>query len=122
MHCRNAYSIVYDVTIGVSLWFISKDKDDRKDKVLFIDARKMGYMETEGMRIKTWGSWKIYSTYHSWKKDENYQDIEGFQIHHFRRNKKNDYVLTPIRYVGTRNQKTTVLNFKKNLLSQLMNY
>ena len=35
--------LFYSVTIPVTLWFISKNKQ-QKGKTLFIDARKMGYM------------------------------------------------------------------------------
>ena len=110
--------LFYDVTIGVSLWFISKDKDDRKDKVLFIDARKMGYMETRRHReLKPEEVEKIYSTYHSWKKDENYQDIEGFsKSTTLEEIRKNDYVLTPIRYVGTKESEDDGVEFQEKFV------
>jgi type I restriction enzyme M protein len=62
----------------------------------------MGYMETRKHReLKDEESEKIYSTYHNWRDNIKYKDIEGFcksapieeiRIH--------DYVLTPGRYVG----------------------
>ena len=94
--------LFYDVSIPVSLWFVTKNKKNRKDKVLFIDARKMGYMETRKHReLADEEIEKIYTTYHNWKKDESYEDIEGFcksaTIDEIR---THDYVLTPGRYVG----------------------
>ncbi|MCK9331342.1 MAG: type I restriction-modification system subunit M [Candidatus Cloacimonetes bacterium] len=94
--------LFYDVSIPVSLWFVTKDKENRKDKVLFIDARKMGYMETRRHRELTDDEVKkIYSTYHNWKKDEGYVDEEGFsKSATLGEIKEHDYVLTPGRYVG----------------------
>jgi type I restriction enzyme M protein len=94
--------LFYDVSIPVSLWFVSKNKNGRKDKVLFIDARKMGYMETRKHRELTdEESEKIYSTYHAWRDNKDYQDIDGFcksaTLDDIR---SHDYVLTPGRYVG----------------------
>ena len=31
--------LFYDVTLSVSLWFVSKDRSNRKNKILFLDAR-----------------------------------------------------------------------------------
>ncbi len=94
--------LFYDVSIPVSLWFISKNKEKRKDKVLFIDARKMGYMETRRHRELTKEEVKkIYTTYHNWRDNNNYQNEDGFSksasIDEIR---KHDYILTPGRYVG----------------------
>jgi type I restriction enzyme M protein len=94
--------LFYDVSIPVSLWFVSKNKAGRKENVLFIDARKMGFMATRKNRELTEEeSKKIYSTYHSWRDNKNYKDIQGFcksaSIEEIR---INDYVLTPGRYVG----------------------
>ncbi len=92
----------YDVSIPVSLWFVSKDKANRKDKVLFIDASDMGYMETRRHReMKKEEVELIYKTYHSWKKDENYEDVDGFvKSATLDEIRQHDYVLTPGRYVG----------------------
>jgi type I restriction enzyme M protein len=94
--------LFYDVAIPVSLWFISKDKANRKDKVLFMDARKMGYMETRKHReLKDEEIEKLFKTYHSWKKNQQYQDIQGFaKSASLEEIKSHDYVLTPGRYVG----------------------
>jgi type I restriction enzyme M protein len=94
--------LFYDVAIPVSLWFVSKNKNGRKDKVLFIDARKMGYMETRKHRELTdEESERIYSIYHAWRDDKDYQDVDGFcKSATLDEIRSHDYVLTPGRYVG----------------------
>jgi type I restriction enzyme M protein len=118
--------LFYDVAIPVSLWFVSKDKANRKDKVLFIDARKMGYMETRKHRELTdEESAKIYETYHAWKDNNNYQDQDGFcksaTIEEIR---NQDYVLTPGRYVGIEEAEDDGVSFQEkmsNLTFELSN-
>ena len=95
-------NLFYNVTIPVCLWFITKKKENRKDEILFIDARKMGYMETRKHRemmdeeIK-----KICDTYHSWRKDEKYEDQQGFcKSANLDEVRSHEYILTPGRYVG----------------------
>jgi len=94
--------LFYDVGIPVSLWFVSKNKSVRKENVLFIDARKMGFMATRKNRELTEEeSKKIYSTYHSWRDNKNYKDVEGFcKLASIEEIRGHDYVLTPGRYVG----------------------
>lgn len=94
--------LFYDVSIPVSLWFVSKKREGRENKVLFIDARKMGYMETRKHRdLKEEEIEKIYTTYHSWRDNKDYQDIDGFcKSATLDEIRTHDYVLTPGRYVG----------------------
>jgi type I restriction enzyme M protein len=94
--------LFYDVAIPVSLWFVSKNKSVRKENVLFIDARKMGFMATRKNRELTEEeSKKIYLTYHSWRDNKNYKDVEGFcKLASIEEIRGHDYVLTPGRYVG----------------------
>ena len=94
--------------IPVSLWFVSKDRHGnghrkRQSEVLFIDARKLGTMETRRLRVLTDGDIaKIAGTYHAWRNHEGgYEDVPGFaKAAKFDEIKQNDFVLTPGRYVG----------------------
>lgn len=100
--------LFYSTQIPVCLWFLAKPmaKKDRKDKVLFIDARKLGHMVDRTRReFADADITKIAQTYHAWrgeKKDGTYEDIAGFcksaSLDDIR---KHNHILTPGRYVGT---------------------
>ena len=95
--------LFYNVAIPVCLWFITKDKGNRKDKILFIDARNMGTMVTRKHRELSDNEIKsIYDTYHSWKLQNNeYQDINGFcKSANLNEVREHEYIITPGRYVG----------------------
>ena len=89
--------------IPASLWFLNRNKQNRKGEILFIDAREMGTLINRRTRILTKADIeKIAKTFHNWqKKSEDYKDIKGFcksvKIEEVR---ELDYVLTPGRYVG----------------------
>jgi type I restriction enzyme M protein len=109
--------LFYDVAIPVSLWFVSKNRNNRKGKVLFLDARKMGFMATRKNRELTEEeSKKIYTTFHSWRDNKNYKDINGFcrsaTIDEIR---NHDYVLTPGRYVGVEEIENDGIPLEKKL-------
>jgi len=96
-------NLFYNVTIPVCLWFISKKRENRKDKILFIDARKMGYMETRKHREMTDDEIKqIYDTYHNWcDGKEEYENMQGFcKSANIEEVRGHEYILTPGRYVG----------------------
>ncbi|MDZ4196966.1 MAG: N-6 DNA methylase, partial [Candidatus Izemoplasmatales bacterium] len=110
--------LFYDVSIPVSLWFVSKNRTNRLEKVLFIDARKMGYMETRKHRELTEEEIeKIYTSYHNWRDGKGYQDIDGFcksaTLDDIR---THDYVLTPGRYVGIEEVEDDGIPFDENML------
>jgi type I restriction enzyme M protein len=109
--------LFYDVSIPVSLWFVSKNKNGRKDKVLFIDARKMGYMETRKHReLKDEEIEQIYTTYHNWKNETDYKDVEGFcKSALLEEIKSHDYVLTPGRYVGIEEEEDDGISFEEKM-------
>ena len=96
-------NLFYNVTIPVCLWFISKKRENRKDKILFIDARKMGTMVTRKHReLSDEEIQKVCDTYHNWRDGKSdYQDVQGFcksaGIDEIR---EHEYILTPGRYVG----------------------
>lgn len=93
--------LFYTTQIPVSLWFLSKNKK-QKGKTLFIDARDMGSLVTRKLRelddakdIK-----KIADTYHAFV-DGTLVDEKGFcAVVTTEDIAKQDYILTPGRYVG----------------------
>lgn len=99
-------NLFYNVTIPVCLWFLSKNKANRKDKILFIDARKFGYMETRVHRELTSDEiQKICDIYHSWQNNNGYEDIVGFcKSISLSEVRENNYLLMPGRYVGLESQ------------------
>lgn len=94
--------------IPACLWFISRSKANgkyrnRRDEILFIDARNMGHLINRRTReFSKDDIEKIASTYHNWRNpDGNYEDIKGFcNSASIEKVRELDYVLTPGRYVG----------------------
>ena len=94
--------------IPACIWFLTRNKKargslaDRSGKVLFIDARNLGYMKDRVLRdFKPEDIAKVADIFHAWQKGKVYADEAGFcssvtldEI------KKHDFVLTPGRYVG----------------------
>ena len=79
---------------------------DRKGETLFIDARQMGIMKNRVERVLTDEDIsKIANTVHSWRNDENYEDIAGYCYKaNFEEIEKNNFILTPARYVGSKEE------------------
>lgn len=100
--------LFYNTGIPACLWFLSRDKNNnrfrnRKDEILFIDARKMGYMADRTHRELTDEDvQEITEIYHSWRGEGGkYEDVRGFcKSVTVDDVKKHDYILTPGRYVG----------------------
>jgi type I restriction enzyme M protein len=110
--------LFYSTQIPVCLWFLTRDKSngiarkaklrDRRNEVLFIDARKLGHMvdrtrkEFSDIDIE-----KITRAYHAWRGETEagaYQDMPGFcKAASLGEIKEHSYVLTPGRYVGAAN-------------------
>ena len=117
--------LFYNTMIPACLWFLSRDKKnnkfkDRRNKVLFIDASKLGklidrrHRELTDKDIK-----KISDTYHSWRgelKNEKYNDVAGFcksaSLDEIRDNK---FVLVPGRYVGAEEEEYDPEEFKQKM-------
>jgi len=93
--------LFYTTQIPVCLWFISRNKK-RKGQTLFIDARNMGTMVSRKLRELTEEDIrKIAQTVECWQNQEDYEDVAGFcKSSDINDIKKNDYILTPGRYVG----------------------
>jgi type I restriction enzyme M protein len=106
--------LFFTTQIPVCLWFLARDKSnglvrdmtlrDRRRETLFIDARKLGTMQTRTLRVLSDDDIaKIAGAYHSWRETGGrYADEPGF----CKRATTDEiaaqtYVLTPGRYVGS---------------------
>lgn len=96
--------LFYTTQIPVSLWFLAKNKK-QKGMTLFIDARKMGTMVSRKLRELTDEDiQKIASTYNAFV-DGTLEDEKGFcAAADMQEIAKQDYILTPGRYVGIEEQ------------------
>jgi len=102
--------LFYSAQISVCLWFITRNKAARghrarKGEILFIDARKLGYMEDKIHRnFSDEDIQKIAGTYHTWRGETNtgeYKDIKGFcKSSKLEEVREHEYIITPGRYVG----------------------
>jgi type I restriction enzyme M protein len=88
----------FNTQIPACLWFLAKDKRvggrDRRGETLFIDARKLGQLETRVNRVFDDDDIaKIANAYHAWRQDgetsEDYGEASGtcldllaMKIHH----------------------------------------
>lgn len=119
--------LFYSTGIPVSLWILRKGKNDNtKNKILFIDARKLGYMVDRKVReLSEEDISLIANTYHHWKAGKEYEDVLGFcKSVELPEISENDYILTPGRYVGiedevddgTFEEKMKVLTMELNFL------
>lgn len=102
--------------IPACIWFLTKDKKnglrldqkkrDRSGETLFIDARNLGFMKDRVLRDFTSEDIaKIVNTFHAWQIGEGYSDEAGFCFSaKIEDMAKNDFVLTPGRYVGSADQ------------------
>jgi len=131
--------LFYTTQIPVCLWFMTKNKAaqgqrNREGETLFIDARNMGSMidrthkELTDEDLKT-----ITDTYHNWRNTtsengnssevDTYIDIAGFcKSANLQDIAKNDYVLTPGRYVGIAEEEDDGIPFEEKMtdLSQTL--
>lgn len=90
--------------IPVSLWFLRKDKK-QKGKTLFIDAREMGEMKTRKLRVLMDKDIQELVDIHKKYLDGTLKDKAGhYAIVTTDEIKKQDYILTPGRYVGIEEQ------------------
>ena len=96
--------LFYSTQIPVCLWFLARN---RRDELLFIDARKLGRMTDRTHRELTEDDIaRIAGTYHAWRdRGDAYEDIPGFcKAASVDVVARHDFVLTPGRYVGAEPQ------------------
>lgn len=96
--------LFYSVTIPVTLWFISKNKK-QKGKTLFVDARNMGHMVDRKHRDFTDEDiQKLADTFEQFQ-NGTLEDVKGFcRVADLQEIEKQDFILTPGRYVGIEEQ------------------
>jgi len=122
--------LFYATQIPVCLWFLAKGKAsgkyrDRCGETLFIDARKLGRMETRVNRVLDEADIEqVAGTYHAWRsKDSSYEDVAGFcKSAPTEEIKAHDYILTPGRYVGAEDVEDDGEPFEEKIerLSQIL--
>lgn len=107
--------LFYSVTIPVTLWFISKNKQ-QKGKTLFVDARKMGYMVDRKHRDFTDEDiQKLSDTFEAFQ-NGSLEEVKGFcAIATTEEIAKQDYILTPGRYVGIEEQQADDEPFEEKM-------
>lgn len=96
--------LFYSVPIPVTLWFISKNKK-QKGKTVFIDARKMGHMVDQSHRdFSEEDIQKLTTTFEQFQ-NGTLENVKGFcYVATTEDIAKQDYILTPGRYVGIEDQ------------------
>ena len=117
--------LFFNVSLPVSLWFITKNKSDgrfrsRKGETLFIDAREVftpisrKQVIFSDEQIK-----KIAQTVRAWRGEEGageYKDIPGYcKAVTLDEIKNNGYVLTPGRYVGVKEEEDDGIPFEEKM-------
>lgn len=97
-------NLFYSVTIPACLWFISRNKP-QKGKTVFIDARKMGELVDRKHRdFSEEDIARIADTFESFQ-NGTLEDEKGFcAVVDTAEIAKQDYILTPGRYVGIEEQ------------------
>ena len=107
--------LFYTTAIPVCLWIISKNKK-QKGKTLFIDAREMGEMETRKLRKLTKDEiLKIAKVYEDYENGA-LEDVKGFcKVATTEDIEKQDYILTPGRYVGIAEQEEDTEPFDEKM-------
>jgi len=117
--------LFYSTQIPACLWFLARDRKDgkycdRRGKVLFIDARKLGRMVDRTHRELTEEDiGRITKTYHAWRGEKGtgkYADMPGFcKSAMLEEVRKHGHVLTPGRYVGAEAQEDDVEPFEEKM-------
>lgn len=118
--------------IPACIFILSKNRDgkdgehrERKNEILFIDARKLEPMVNRRLRVFEDDDVKrITDAYHHWRnKGDKYSDVEGFcKAATLAEVKANNNVLSPGRYVGTEAEEDDGIPFEdkmKQLTEQL---
>lgn len=107
--------LFYTTQIPVSLWFLNKNKK-QKGKTLFVDARNMGTMISRRLREMTdTDIKKIADTFIAFQEGK-LEDEKGFcAVVDMAEIAKQDFILTPGRYVGLAEQEADAEPFEEKM-------
>ncbi|MGE0294775.1 MAG: type I restriction-modification system subunit M [Hyphomonadaceae bacterium] len=125
--------LFYSTPIPACLWILAKDKSknghrDRRGEVLFIDARKLGYMADRTRReLSDEDIARVAGTYHRWRNKAETNKKLGFDLYEDEPGfcgaaksadvEKHKYVLTPGRYVGAPDDEEDDIPFEERIES-----
>ncbi|WP_203522454.1 N-6 DNA methylase [Fusobacterium sp. IOR10] len=109
--------------IPACIWILNRNKSnpdhrERENETLFIDARDLGEMiDRKTREFKEEDIEKIAKTYHSWRnKDGEYKDEKGYsKAAKLEEIQKQDYILTPGRYVGIKDEEDDGIPFEEKM-------
>ena len=99
--------LFYSTQIPVCLWFLARNRRNRRSEILFIDARKLGRMTDRTHRELTDDDIaRIAGTYHAWRdRSDEYEHVPGFcKSSTLEEVAKHNHVLMPGRYAGAEPQ------------------
>ena len=109
--------------IPACIWILNKNKV-QKGKTLFIDAREVGQMISRKQKeFSDEDTQSLAETFHSWRSGDSYEDIAGqYYSATMDDMAKNDYILTPGRYVGVAEEQDDGVPFadKMNTLTSTL--
>ena len=107
--------LFYTTGIPVSLWFLNREKK-QKDKILFVDARNMGTMVTRKLRELQEADIKKIADIFDKYNDGTLENEKGFcAVVALGDVAKQDYILTPGRYVGIAEQEDDGIPFQEKM-------
>lgn len=107
--------LFYTTGIPVSLWFLNREKK-QKDKILFVDARNMGTMVTRKLRELQKADIKKIADIFDKYNDGTLENEKGFcAVVALGDVAKQDYILTPGRYVGIAEQEDDGIPFQEKM-------
>ncbi len=116
--------LFYNTGIPACIWFLRREKANHSREILFIDASEMGYMKDRVHRdLAEEDLEKITTTYHNWRKSENYHNEKGFcKSATIEEIEKHNHILTPGRYVGIEDEIVDDISFvtKMEVLTSIL--
>ncbi|WP_042707368.1 class I SAM-dependent DNA methyltransferase [Methanobrevibacter wolinii] len=107
--------LFYTTGISVCLWFLNRNKN-QVGKTLFIDAREMGTMVSRKLRELTDDDINLIADTYNKFIDGTLEDEKGFcKVSDLEEIKKQDFILTPGRYVGFKPEEDDGIPFEEKM-------